>query len=67
MADYHDFHPPGGSQPIKARIWQYRKPTPAFESVAGYYSFYPSAKSGEGHWHAEVEGEKVEAQEGDVS
>ncbi len=66
-AAYFDFTPPDGAEPVKARIWAYSDPKPAFEPIRGYYAFYPSSESAGGKWHGEVEGERVEAEEGDVS
>ncbi|KAG6267558.1 hypothetical protein E4U48_005055 [Claviceps purpurea] len=41
------------------RAWSYERPTPAFEAIRGYVSFYA------GPWDCFVDGEKVEPQPGD--
>ncbi|KAI0394529.1 hypothetical protein F5Y17DRAFT_427674 [Xylariaceae sp. FL0594] len=44
---------------ISDRVWSYNNPTPAFQAIKGYLSFYASP------WECFVDGEKVEAQPGD--
>jgi uncharacterized protein (DUF427 family) len=44
---------------IKNRIWSYESPTPTFEAIKGYLSFYA------GPWQCFVDGEEVQAQPGD--
>jgi mRNA-decapping enzyme subunit 2 len=62
-AQYHDLTPPGASSPaVKARIWSYPEPTPAFQSIAGFLSFYASSQSDSkktGEWKCYVEDDEV--------
>lgn len=44
---------------VSDRIWSYDRPTPSFEPIRGYVSFYA------GPWDCFVDGEKVEPQPGD--
>lgn len=50
----------GEEKHATAAAWSYPDPTPGFESLRGYMTFYPSKM--DNCW---VAGEKVEAQEGD--
>ncbi|KAF0330553.1 hypothetical protein GQ607_002432 [Colletotrichum asianum] len=47
------------SQVVSNRIWSYDSPTPGFEAIKGYLSFYA------GPWDCFVDGELVEPQPGD--
>jgi len=46
---------------VKGKIWSYEAPTPPFKDIRGYLSFYASGVP----WECFVDGEKVQAQEGD--
>lgn len=52
-------NPTNPSQTVADRIWSYEKPTPGFEAIKDYLSFYA------GPWDCFVDGEKVEPQPGD--
>ncbi|MCJ1307468.1 hypothetical protein MMC25_001114 [Agyrium rufum] len=52
-------HPTDDSKTIKNRIWSYENPTPGFEGLKGYLSFYA------GPWDCYVDDELVEPQPGD--
>lgn len=69
-AAYYNFQAPGStsSSLVANRIWTYKTPTPTFKPIAGYLSFYASSGKKEGgDWYCEVAGERVVAQDGDVS
>jgi mRNA-decapping enzyme subunit 2 len=69
LATYHDLTLPGASEsasasaPVaKARIWSYPKPTPSFESIADYLSFYATSQSDKtavGEWKCYVDDDEV--------
>lgn len=44
---------------VSNRAWSYERPTPTFEPIRGYVSFYADP------WACFVDGEKVEPQPGD--
>lgn len=46
-------------QEVSDRIWTYEQPTPGFEPIRGFLSFYA------GPWDCFVDGEKVVPQPGD--
>lgn len=52
-------NPANPSQTVADRIWSYERPTPGFEPIKDYLSFYA------GPWDCFVDGEKVEPQPGD--
>ena len=52
-------NPSNASETVKNRIWSYENPTKGFEAIKGYMSLYA------GPWDCFVDGEKVQAQEGD--
>jgi uncharacterized protein (DUF427 family) len=56
-ATYHDVK--AGDQVATARVWSYQQPTPGFEAIKGFYSFYASP------FTCTVDGETVQAQPGD--
>jgi uncharacterized protein (DUF427 family) len=59
-ATYYDIaNPTDPAEIVRSRAWSYDAPTPGFESIRGYLSFYA------GPWECFVDGEKVEAQPGD--
>ncbi|KAF3797640.1 hypothetical protein GCG54_00009439 [Colletotrichum gloeosporioides] len=63
-ATYYAITAPGTSnaqepQVVSNRIWSYDSPSPGFEAIKGYLSFYA------GPWDCFVDGELVEPQPGD--
>ncbi|KAH0497473.1 hypothetical protein TgHK011_004773 [Trichoderma gracile] len=56
-ATYYSISLPDGA--VSNRIWSYNSPTPGFEPLRGYLSFYA------GPWDCFVDGERVEPQPGD--
>lgn len=51
---------------VSDRVWSYESPNPSFASIKGFVSFYASAGTQEDReWDCYVDGEKVEAQDGD--
>ncbi|KAK4092236.1 hypothetical protein Purlil1_3489 [Purpureocillium lilacinum] len=50
----------GDGTTVANRIWTYEAPTPAFEPIRGYLSFYAGPP-----WDCFVDGERVEPQPGD--
>ncbi|UNI22350.1 hypothetical protein JDV02_008246 [Purpureocillium takamizusanense] len=50
----------GDGTAVTNRIWSYEAPTPAFEPIRGYLSFYAGPP-----WDCFVDGERVEPQPGD--
>jgi hypothetical protein len=57
-ATYHSLAAADGTN-IANRIWSYDQPTPDFEPIRGYLSFYA------GPWQCIVDGEEVQPQPGD--
>ncbi|EXF77548.1 hypothetical protein CFIO01_12164 [Colletotrichum fioriniae PJ7] len=53
--------PSSGKLPevVSNRIWSYESPTPGFEAIKGYLSFYADP------WNCFVDGEAVQPQPGD--
>jgi uncharacterized protein (DUF427 family) len=49
-----------GDKTARDVAWSYADPTPGFAALAGYYAFYPSRMDA-----CYVDGEQVQAQEGD--
>ncbi|KAJ1561090.1 hypothetical protein HK405_004959, partial [Cladochytrium tenue] len=41
VASYYDVEVPG-TEPVRARVWAYKSPSPRFAPIAGYLSFYAS-------------------------
>lgn len=58
MATYYTVQLADGKS-IVNQIWSYEQPTPSFEPIRGYLSFYAEP------WDCFVDGEKVEPQPGD--
>ncbi|KAK1255718.1 hypothetical protein MKX07_007977 [Trichoderma sp. CBMAI-0711] len=56
-ATYYSISLPDGA--VSNRIWSYNSPTPGFEPLRGYLSFYA------GPWDCFVDGERVDPQPGD--
>lgn len=56
---YSIMSPISASETVHNRIWSYNNPTPNFEAIRGYLSFYA------GPWECYVNGEKVQPQQGD--
>jgi mRNA-decapping enzyme subunit 2 len=66
LATYWDLHPPSPGAPalVKARIWAYDEPTPAFRAIAGFLSFYAGSATDpakEGEWRCYVDEDRVSA------
>ena len=59
-ATYWDVELPGLAQPVRNKAWSYESPTTGFKPITGYISLYANAP-----WSCYVDGEKVEAQQGD--
>ena len=57
-ASYFNVKLPSG-ETVERRIWAYLTPTPSFQPIAGYFSFYASP------FECYVDDERVEAQPGD--
>ena len=57
-ATYHDIVHPTSATVVTSRIWSYDSPTPAFQSISGYYSFYCSP------FECYVDGERATPQPG---
>ncbi|KAK4705946.1 hypothetical protein P7C70_g268, partial [Phenoliferia sp. Uapishka_3] len=67
-AAYFNFLAPDGGPTIQNRIWSYPKPTAGtkFAPIKDYLSFYAgSGATGGAGWKCYVDGEEVQAQEGD--
>lgn len=58
-ASYFDVVLPDTGKTVPRRVWAYPSPTPAFQQIAGYYSFYAASP-----FECYVDGERVEAQPG---
>lgn len=56
---YNLVNPTNTSEVVHSRAWSYEDPTPGFQAIKGYVSFYA------GPWDCFVDGEKVEPQPGD--
>lgn len=61
VATYHTLTHPTSKTSIANRIWSYENPTDEYKAIRGYLSFY----AGGVPWECFVDGEKVQAQEGD--
>ena len=59
VATYYSLALPDGTK-VDSRAWAYEDPSPAFESIRGYISFYADPR-----WECTVDGEVVEPQPGD--
>ena len=58
MATYYTLQLSDGAS-VSNRAWSYERPSPAFEPIRGYVSFYA------GPWECFVDGERVQPQPGD--
>ncbi|SCV68605.1 BQ2448_726 [Microbotryum intermedium] len=70
QATYFNLQNPNSLQPlVKDRIWAYSNPTPRFQNIKNYLSFYASSSSSssnsEGRWRCFVDEEEVVPQDGD--
>ncbi|MCJ1361049.1 hypothetical protein MMC16_000146 [Acarospora aff. strigata] len=61
LATYHSLTHPSTGTTVSNRIWSYNNPSKEYEVIKGYLSFY----AGGVPWECFVDGEKVQAQEGD--
>ena len=60
-ATYWDIKDLESDEIVKAKIWSYESPTPAFKDIKSYFSFYASDVP----WQCFVDDEQVEPQPGD--
>ncbi|KAL9112093.1 MAG: hypothetical protein Q9227_003470 [Pyrenula ochraceoflavens] len=63
LATYWDvcFTREAGGEVVEGKVWSYENPRQGFEGIRGYLSYYASDVP----WECEVDGEKIDPQEGD--